>query len=140
MLVGCRHILCEKHGKITNALEKLRAAYTPDNGKPQTGLAVWTQVTHLTIHAMRHLSRLLQVASDFSEDKARSGVRVPTCMHAPSARLPRVMSDRLAVVQGNLGWMMRGSMVGDFQDAAFSMPVSPIESRRLNKWQWQMLY
>eukprot|EP00730_Choanoeca_flexa_P017658 TRINITY_DN8532_c0_g1_i3.p2 TRINITY_DN8532_c0_g1~~TRINITY_DN8532_c0_g1_i3.p2 ORF type:complete len:149 (+),score=14.61 TRINITY_DN8532_c0_g1_i3:91-537(+) len=78
--VEVRHILCEKHGKAMQALEKLRAAYNPPSGKVQTGLAAWTQI-----------------AGEFSEDKARSG--------------------------GNLGWMTRGSMVGDFQDKAFTMPV-----------------
>ena len=40
----------------------------------------------------------LQVATQYSEDKARSG--------------------------GSLGWMTRGSMVGPFQEAAFALPVS----------------
>lgn len=30
--------------------------------------------------------------------------------------------------QGDLGWMIRGSMVGAFQDAAFDLPVSTIGS------------
>lgn len=30
--------------------------------------------------------------------------------------------------QGDLGWMTRGSMVGPFQDAAFSLPVSTVTS------------
>lgn len=40
------------------------------------------------------------VASQYSEDKARQG--------------------------GDLGWMIRGSMVGDFQDAAFKLPISTV--------------
>ncbi|KAF2358857.1 Peptidyl-prolyl cis-trans isomerase PpiC-type [Trinorchestia longiramus] len=39
-----------------------------------------------------------EVAAQYSEDKARNG--------------------------GDLGWMIRGSMVGPFQDAAFDLPVS----------------
>ncbi|EGD77359.1 parvulin-type peptidyl-prolyl cis-trans isomerase [Salpingoeca rosetta] len=80
--VEVRHILCEKHSKAMQALEQLRQAYKPaDGGKPQTGYSTW-----------------IKVASEFSEDKAKSG--------------------------GNLGWMARGSMVGPFQDAAFALEVS----------------
>merc|ERR1712156_605547 len=43
-----------------------------------------------------------EVASKYSEDKARSG--------------------------GSLGWMTRGSMVGPFQEAAFALPVSSLGS------------
>uniref|UniRef100_UPI00358FAF04 peptidyl-prolyl cis-trans isomerase NIMA-interacting 4 n=1 Tax=Myxine glutinosa TaxID=7769 RepID=UPI00358FAF04 len=67
--VKVRHILCEKQSRILEAMEKLRAG-----------------------------ERFSDVASKFSEDKARQG--------------------------GDLGWMARGSMVGPFQEAAFSLPVS----------------
>ncbi|CAK9294367.1 unnamed protein product [Gordionus sp. m RMFG-2023] len=43
-----------------------------------------------------------EVASLYSEDKARQG--------------------------GDLGWMVRGSMVGPFQEAAFALPISTINS------------
>ncbi|XP_050537183.1 peptidyl-prolyl cis-trans isomerase NIMA-interacting 4 [Daktulosphaira vitifoliae] len=43
-----------------------------------------------------------EVATKYSEDKARSG--------------------------GDLGWMIRGSMVGPFQEAAFALPNSTISS------------
>jgi NIMA-interacting peptidyl-prolyl cis-trans isomerase 4 len=67
--VKVRHILCEKQSKILEALEKLRAG-----------------------------AKFNEVASTYSEDKARSG--------------------------GDLGWMVRGSMVGPFQDAAFALQKS----------------
>nr|XP_045239416.1 peptidyl-prolyl cis-trans isomerase NIMA-interacting 4 [Macaca fascicularis] len=67
-----RHILCEKHGKIMEAMEKLKSGM-----------------------------RFNEVASQYSEDKARQG--------------------------GDLGWMTRGSMVGPFQEAAFALPVSGMD-------------
>ncbi|XP_027196761.2 peptidyl-prolyl cis-trans isomerase NIMA-interacting 4 [Dermatophagoides pteronyssinus] len=42
-----------------------------------------------------------EVAAQYSEDKARQG--------------------------GDLGWMIRGSMVGPFQDAAFQLPISSLD-------------
>ncbi|KAJ3332497.1 Peptidyl-prolyl cis-trans isomerase pin4 [Blyttiomyces sp. JEL0837] len=68
-----RHILCEKHSKIMEALEKLQ------NNTPFD-----------------------RVATEYSEDKARSG--------------------------GSLGWMLRGSMVGPFQDAAFQLQPSTVSA------------
>jgi len=67
--VKVRHILCEKHSKVMEAMEKLKAGV-----------------------------KFTEVATNFSEDKARSG--------------------------GDLGWMTRGSMVGPFQEAAFALPIS----------------
>uniref|UniRef100_A0A8C8URZ8 Peptidyl-prolyl cis-trans isomerase n=1 Tax=Peromyscus maniculatus bairdii TaxID=230844 RepID=A0A8C8URZ8_PERMB len=70
--VKVRHILCEKHGKIMETMEKL-----------ESGM------------------RFSEVATQYSEDKARQG--------------------------GDLGWMTRGSMVGPFQEAAFALPVSGMD-------------
>ncbi|EGK96843.1 AGAP013296-PA [Anopheles gambiae str. PEST] len=67
--VKVRHILCEKQGKIMEALEKLKEG----------------QAFNV-------------VATNYSEDKARQG--------------------------GDLGWQIRGAMVGPFQDAAFALPIS----------------
>ncbi|XP_053895349.1 peptidyl-prolyl cis-trans isomerase NIMA-interacting 4 isoform X2 [Malaclemys terrapin pileata] len=70
--VKVRHILCEKHSKIMEAMEKLKSGV-----------------------------RFSEVASQYSEDKARQG--------------------------GDLGWMTRGSMVGPFQEAAFALAVSSMD-------------
>ncbi|KAI8351030.1 hypothetical protein B0O80DRAFT_456918 [Mortierella sp. GBAus27b] len=71
--IKVRHILCEKHSKAMEAIEKLKA-----------GVA------------------FNKVAEEFSEDKAKDG--------------------------GNLGWKVRGSMVGPFQEAAFQLQPSEIGS------------
>ncbi|XP_038177004.1 peptidyl-prolyl cis-trans isomerase NIMA-interacting 4-like [Arvicola amphibius] len=70
--VKVRHILCEKHGKIMEAMEKLKS-----------------------------IMRFKEVSTQHSEDKGRQG--------------------------GDLGWMTRGFMVGQFQEAAFALPVSGMD-------------
>ncbi|KAM9664482.1 peptidyl-prolyl cis-trans isomerase NIMA-interacting 4-like [Trichechus inunguis] len=70
--VKVRHILCEKHGRIMEAMEKLKFGM-----------------------------RLNEVAAQYSEDKARQ--------------------------QGDLGWMTRGSTVGQFQEAVFALLVSGLD-------------
>ena len=65
--VKVRHILCEKHSKAMEALQKLSEG-----------------------------ASFADVARDYSEDKARNG--------------------------GDLGWKIRGEMVGAFQDVAFALP------------------
>lgn len=68
-----RHILCEKHSKIMEAMTKLQEKMN-----------------------------FSKVAELYSEDKARQG--------------------------GSLGWMNRGSMVGEFQDAAFKLEASSCDT------------
>jgi len=70
--VNVRHILCEKHSKATEALQKIQEG-----------------------------QRFDKVAQEYSEDKAKAG--------------------------GSLGWMVRGSMVGAFQDAAFALSPSTVD-------------
>ncbi|KAJ3815227.1 hypothetical protein EV368DRAFT_28980 [Lentinula lateritia] len=70
--VNVRHILCEKHSKATEALQKIQEGQSFN-----------------------------KVAGEYSEDKAKAG--------------------------GSLGWMVRGSMVGAFQDAAFALTPSTVD-------------
>jgi len=70
--VNVRHILCEKHSKATEALQKIQEGQSFN-----------------------------KVAQEYSEDKAKAG--------------------------GSLGWMVRGSMVGTFQDAAFDLTPSTVD-------------
>ncbi|KAI0278106.1 hypothetical protein BGY98DRAFT_934026 [Russula aff. rugulosa BPL654] len=70
--VNVRHILCEKHSKTMEALQRIQAG-----------------------------ERFDKVAQECSEDKAKAG--------------------------GSLGWMVRGSMVGPFQDAAFALEPSTVD-------------
>ncbi|KNZ78321.1 Peptidyl-prolyl cis-trans isomerase NIMA-interacting 4 [Termitomyces sp. J132] len=70
--VNVRHILCEKHSKATEALQKIQEGQTFN-----------------------------KVAQEYSEDKAKVG--------------------------GSLGWMVRGSMVGPFQEAAFALTPSTVD-------------
>ncbi|KII84277.1 hypothetical protein PLICRDRAFT_146914 [Plicaturopsis crispa FD-325 SS-3] len=75
--VNVRHILCEKHSKATEALQKITEG-----------------------------QRFDKVAQEYSEDKAKAG--------------------------GSLGWMVRGSMVGPFQDAAFLLEPSTVDKPKLS--------
>ncbi|KAJ1993569.1 Peptidyl-prolyl cis-trans isomerase pin4 [Dimargaris cristalligena] len=75
--VKVRHILCEKHSRAMEALQKIKV----DN------------------------MRFDKVAELYSEDKAKQG--------------------------GSLGWMVRGSMVGPFQDAAFALTPSTCDAPKL---------
>ncbi|KAJ4490242.1 hypothetical protein J3R30DRAFT_3653623 [Lentinula aciculospora] len=70
--INVRHILCEKHSKATEALQKIQEGQSFN-----------------------------KVAQEYSEDKAKAG--------------------------GSLGWMVRGRMVGAFQDAAFALTPSTLD-------------
>ncbi|EJW88192.1 parvulin-type peptidyl-prolyl cis-trans isomerase [Wuchereria bancrofti] len=53
------------------------------------------------IEKLKSGSKFNEVAANYSEDKAKLG--------------------------GDLGWMIRGTMVGAFQDAAFTLPNSTVD-------------
>ncbi|CAG8538468.1 3339_t:CDS:2, partial [Ambispora leptoticha] len=72
--IKVRHILCEKHSKAMEALQKI----------------------------IEENIRFDKVAELYSEDKAKQG--------------------------GSLGWMTRGSMVGEFQEAAFALQPSTLDN------------
>ncbi|CAG8487102.1 10866_t:CDS:2 [Paraglomus brasilianum] len=73
--IKVRHILCEKHSKALEALQKLKES-----------------------------ERFDKVAAEYSEDKARQGG----------------MCD--------LGWRMRGTLLQEFEKAAFNLPTSTVDS------------
>ena len=67
---------------------------------------------------LREGQKFNEVASNYSEDKARQGV---------SNTATRTQPYNLICLQGDLGWMSRGSMVGPFQEAAFQLQPSTVD-------------
>lgn len=84
----------------------------PKKGKEKSGSGTAVKVRHILCtkqsKALEAIARLNNgekfnvVASEMSEDKAKSG--------------------------GDLGWQLRGQMVGPFQEAAFNLPKSTLAS------------
>ncbi|KUL90495.1 hypothetical protein ZTR_00259 [Talaromyces verruculosus] len=96
--INVRHILCEKHSKKEEALEKLR------NG-----------------------AKFDDVAREFSEDKARQGASIfPTTSNQPLSG--HISNLHLFVwgyfTGGSLGWKVRGSLHGDFEKVAYDLEPS----------------
>jgi len=94
-----------------------KAAAKADSGAEAKGGKVSKAGTHVKVRhilcekhgkcmeAMEQLKagkRFSEVATQYSEDKARQG--------------------------GDLGWKVRGSMVGPFQEAAFAMQISTLDN------------
>ena len=63
-----------------------------------------------------------EVAQQYSEDKARSGVSLSILFSLCNSKA------QFYCYQGDLGWMTRGSMIGPFQEAAFALPISSLSS------------
>jgi parvulin-like peptidyl-prolyl isomerase len=135
--INVRHILCEKHSKKEEALEKLR------NG-----------------------AKFDDVAREMSEDKARQGASVFPPSHTPFPfLLPALLchpflkhftSERCAIVfgkrshwemvnievddtdfdihtGGSLGWKTRGSLLADFEKVAYDLEPSTTGSPNLGE-------
>ncbi|CAG8739846.1 16492_t:CDS:2, partial [Acaulospora morrowiae] len=94
--VKVRHILCEKHSKAMEALNKL----TVD--RIRFDKARLHDFCKNSRDTSENFNSTKQVAEDYSEDKAKQG--------------------------GSLGWMVRGSMVGAFQEAAFALQPSTLDN------------
>ncbi|XP_026819879.1 peptidyl-prolyl cis-trans isomerase NIMA-interacting 4 [Rhopalosiphum maidis] len=99
--------------KNANAKGPKSASKADDEGKGKDkkgGGSSAVKVRHIlcekqskVLEAMEKLkagAKFNEIATLYSEDKARQG--------------------------GDLGWMIRGSMVGPFQDAAFALPTSSL--------------
>ena len=100
----------KKSGNVSKGNKSKSSDNTNKKEEKKTGNAV--KVRHILcekqskiLEAMEKLKagqKFNEVAATYSEDKARSG--------------------------GDLGWMTRGSMVGPFQEAAFALSVSSLNS------------
>ncbi|XP_076666050.1 peptidyl-prolyl cis-trans isomerase NIMA-interacting 4 [Andrena cerasifolii] len=100
----------KKSGNVSKGNKSKSSDNTNKKEEKKAGNAV--KVRHIlcekqskVLEAMEKLKagqKFNEVAATYSEDKARSG--------------------------GDLGWMTRGSMVGPFQEAAFALSVSSLNS------------
>lgn len=102
----------KKPAKGASATDTKGGKEDSKKGKDKTGTGTAVKVRHILCakqsKALEAIARLQGgekfnvVASEMSEDKAKSG--------------------------GDLGWQVRGQMVGPFQEAAFNLPKSTIAS------------
>jgi NIMA-interacting peptidyl-prolyl cis-trans isomerase 4 len=63
--VNVRHILCEKHGKATEALQKIQVSFLPF-------ISAASAVTNRMYCPHQEGQRFDKVAQEYSEDKAKS--------------------------------------------------------------------
>uniref|UniRef100_A0A915PY31 Peptidyl-prolyl cis-trans isomerase n=1 Tax=Setaria digitata TaxID=48799 RepID=A0A915PY31_9BILA len=97
--------------KGTNGSSTSKVSASGSSKKESKGSGTAVKVRHIlcekqkkaleAIEKLKSGSKFNEVAASYSEDKAKSG--------------------------GDLGWMIRGSMVSAFQDAAFALPNSTVD-------------
>ncbi|KAF9690758.1 hypothetical protein EKO04_011013 [Ascochyta lentis] len=94
--INVRHILCEKHSKKEEALEKIR------NG-----------------------AKFDEVAREMSEDKARQGTLAFDTVCSNEQQTAQPYEKVLTAIQGgSLGWKVRGSLMLDFEKVAYDLEPS----------------
>ena len=102
--VNVRHILCEKHSRAMEALQKIKVR-TP------ASLSL-----SLTYFMQQEGQAFNKVAQEYSEDKAKGSFYL-------NNPLPTDFWISFSA-GGSLGWMSRGSMINPFQDVAFALTPS----------------
>eukprot|EP01125_Pyxidicula_operculata_P002137 TRINITY_DN12077_c0_g1_i1.p2 TRINITY_DN12077_c0_g1~~TRINITY_DN12077_c0_g1_i1.p2 ORF type:complete len:115 (+),score=30.71 TRINITY_DN12077_c0_g1_i1:44-388(+) len=103
---------------------KKPAANTEDGGKSEKTGGTKVKVRHIlcekkskideAAEKLREGTAFAEVARNYSEDKARNG--------------------------GDLGWMVRGSMVGEFQERAFSQALNTPSAPFKTKFGYHIIY
>ncbi|KAF4618683.1 hypothetical protein D9613_009939 [Agrocybe pediades] len=101
----------DKKGKAKASSSNNEGDESQAKGKGALKAATAVNVRHILCEKHSRATEALQliqagqpfnkVAQEYSEDKAKAG--------------------------GSLGWMVRGSMVGPFQEAAFALPPSTVD-------------
>lgn len=99
--INVRHILCEKHSKKEQAVEKL------NNG-----------------------TKFDEVAREFSEDKARQGKTIPISRFSSvfESSISNLICSPIYANEwragGSLGWKTKGSLMPEFEAVAFELEAS----------------
>ena len=111
--VNVRHILCEKHSKAAEALQKIQVTHIrlPLHYRPSH--QAWVRRANRSTKSHRNTPKTKPKVNIFS---------LSLYIVSPESRLFLSLS-----AGGSLGWMTRGSMVGPFQDAAFALMPSTVD-------------